>query len=88
HCQVLLFVGMFYGQATSEDLKKDFPEVLGGNVVQEWIHYRTKIKEDVCYGEENDICPEIRDCPVLLGPTYCQCCNNQTCKEGEEKSNL
>jgi len=50
-------------------LKKYLPEVLGRNVVQEWVHHGAKVKEDICYGEKDNICPEIRDCPVLLGPS-------------------
>uniref|UniRef100_A0A669PFM4 Uncharacterized protein n=1 Tax=Phasianus colchicus TaxID=9054 RepID=A0A669PFM4_PHACC len=94
----LLFVGMLYRQVAAEDLQKHTAELLRRDSVQQGVHHRTEVEENISNGKKNDVSPEVGDSPVLLWfssshdpsnlvwhPAYCQGCNNQSCeqKEGE-----
>uniref|UniRef100_A0A803SUM3 Uncharacterized protein n=1 Tax=Anolis carolinensis TaxID=28377 RepID=A0A803SUM3_ANOCA len=63
------------------DLKEDGPELLGGDVVEQWVHDGAEVEESVCDGEEGDVHSEVGDGPVLLrsSSTNGQSCNNQSC---------
>uniref|UniRef100_A0A8B9GL78 Uncharacterized protein n=1 Tax=Amazona collaria TaxID=241587 RepID=A0A8B9GL78_9PSIT len=94
----LLLVGMLYGQAAAKDLQEHAAELLRRDIVQEGVHHRAEIEEDVGNGEKSDVCSKVGDGPVLLWfssshdpsnlvwhPAYGQSCNNQSCKQKEEE---
>lgn len=89
---------MLYCQVAAEHLQEHAAELLRGDVVQEGVHHRAEVEEDVSDGKKSDVRPEVRDSPVLLWfssshdpsnlvwhPAYCQSCNNQSCEQKEEE---
>uniref|UniRef100_A0A8C3K691 Uncharacterized protein n=1 Tax=Calidris pygmaea TaxID=425635 RepID=A0A8C3K691_9CHAR len=92
---------MLYCQAAAEDLQKHTAELLRRDVVEEGVHHRAEVEEDVCDGEKSDVRSEVGDSPVLLWfssshdpsdlvwhPAYCQSCNNQSCQQKEEERSV
>ena len=59
-------VDVFNGEAAPQHLDKHFPELSGGEVVEEWVEDRTKVEEGVCHRVEDDVVPEVGRTPLRL----------------------
>uniref|UniRef100_A0A8C3QZZ9 Uncharacterized protein n=1 Tax=Cyanoderma ruficeps TaxID=181631 RepID=A0A8C3QZZ9_9PASS len=63
----LLPVGMLEAEAAAQHLQEHAAELLRGDVVQQRVHHRAEVEEDVGDGKEDDVGFEVGDGPVLLG---------------------
>lgn len=61
------FVDVFNGQATSQHLDKDVPELSGGEVVEERVEDGAEVEEGVGHRMESDVAPEVGSGPTGLG---------------------
>lgn len=58
---------MFDGEAAPQHLDKYLPELLGGQVIKEWIEDRAEVEEGISYGVKGDVAPEVGSSPEGLG---------------------
>uniref|UniRef100_A0A8U7NCX1 Uncharacterized protein n=1 Tax=Corvus moneduloides TaxID=1196302 RepID=A0A8U7NCX1_CORMO len=79
-------VGMLQGEAAAQHLQEHAAELLRGDVVQQRVHHRAEVEEDVGDGKEGDVGFEVGDGPVLLWfSTNRQSGNDQSCGQREQE---
>uniref|UniRef100_A0A8C0ZBQ0 Uncharacterized protein n=1 Tax=Cyanistes caeruleus TaxID=156563 RepID=A0A8C0ZBQ0_CYACU len=94
-------VGVLEGEAAAQDLQEHAAELPGGDVVQQRVHHRAEVEEDVGDGKEGDVGSEVGVGPVLLGfssshdpsdlvwhPANRQGHNDQSCGQRERERGL
>uniref|UniRef100_A0A803WEJ7 Uncharacterized protein n=1 Tax=Ficedula albicollis TaxID=59894 RepID=A0A803WEJ7_FICAL len=59
-------VGVLQGEAAAQHLQEHAAELPRGDVVQQRVHHRAEVEEDVGDGEQGDVGVEVGDGPVLL----------------------
>uniref|UniRef100_A0A8C5X495 Uncharacterized protein n=1 Tax=Malurus cyaneus samueli TaxID=2593467 RepID=A0A8C5X495_9PASS len=60
-------VGVLQREAAAQHLQEHAAELLRGDVVQQRVHHRAEVEEDVGDGKEGDVGFEVGHGPVLLG---------------------
>uniref|UniRef100_A0A8D2NPF2 Uncharacterized protein n=1 Tax=Zosterops lateralis melanops TaxID=1220523 RepID=A0A8D2NPF2_ZOSLA len=63
----LLPVGVLEVEAAAQHLQEHAAELLGGDVVQQRVHHRAEVEEDVGDGKEADVGFQVGRGPVMLG---------------------
>lgn len=94
-------VGVLEREAAAQDLQEHAAELPGGDVVQQRVHHRAEVEEDVGDGKEGDVGSEVGDGPVLLGfssshdppdlvwhPANRQSGDDQSCGQTEQERGL
>lgn len=96
-----LLVGVLESQAAAQHLQEHAAELPRGDVVQQRVHHRAEVEEDVGDGKEGDVGSEVGDGPVLLRFSSChdpsdlvwhpakrQSDNDQSCGHREQQRGL
>uniref|UniRef100_A0A674GRF0 Uncharacterized protein n=1 Tax=Taeniopygia guttata TaxID=59729 RepID=A0A674GRF0_TAEGU len=96
-----LLVGVLQGEAAAQHLQEHAAELPGRDVVQQRVHHRAEVEEDVGDGKEGDVGFEVGDGPVLLWfssshdpsdlvwhPANRQSGNDQSCGQREQERGL
>lgn len=58
---------MFDGEAATQHLDKNVPELSGGEVVEERVEDRAEVEEGVSHRMESDVAPKVGSSPAGLG---------------------
>uniref|UniRef100_A0A8D2QD85 Uncharacterized protein n=1 Tax=Zonotrichia albicollis TaxID=44394 RepID=A0A8D2QD85_ZONAL len=67
YLQEPLPVGVLQREAAAQHLQEHAAELLRGDVVQQRVHHRAEVEEDVGDGKEGHVGSEVGVGPVLLG---------------------